>query len=146
MLLPITMTPNPQALMYMNTKEYKRLLGTDRWRNFANEVKRRDGYKCVKCGGTQTLQAHHKIYYQNRLPWDYSIDFLETLCSKCHLEEHKTKSINQFEVNTSTFKKMRVENRIQHRLARVNVKGMTASEIYEQMFGKVSTEVSDAPF
>jgi hypothetical protein len=62
------------------------------------------------------------------------------------LAEHKTKSINQFEVNTPTFKKMRVENRVQHRLARVNVKGMTASEIYEQMFGKVSTEVSDAPF
>ena len=146
MLKPITMTLKSKALMYMNTKEYKRLLSTDRWKNFANEVKRRDGYKCVKCGGTQILQAHHKIYYQHRLPWDYSIDFLETLCSKCHLQEHKCKEINQFEVNTATFKKLRVDNRVQHRLARVNVKGMNASEIYEQMFGKLSTEVSDAPF
>jgi 5-methylcytosine-specific restriction endonuclease McrA len=130
----------------MNTKEYKRLLGTDRWKNFANDVKRRDGYKCVKCGGTQTLQAHHKIYYKNCLPWEYSIDFLETLCSKCHLAEHKNKNINDFNVDTATFKKMRIENRIKHALVRVNVRGKTASQIYEEMFGKPTEEVTDAPF
>jgi 5-methylcytosine-specific restriction endonuclease McrA len=130
----------------MNSKEYKRLLGTNRWKNFANEVKRRDGYKCVKCGSTTTLQAHHKIYYQNRYPWDYSIDFLETLCSKCHLIAHKEKPIKDFEVQTSTFKKMRVENREKHRLTRVNVKGKNVDQIYEEMFGKTEIVPDDTPF
>lgn len=130
----------------MNSKEYKRLLKLDRWKNFSNDVKRRDGFKCVKCGSDKHLQAHHKIYYENRLPWDYSIDFLETLCTNCHLNEHRIKHISQFEVDTKTFKKMRRENRRKNKTLAVNVKGKNAAQIYAEMFGSSSVECNDAPF
>lgn len=130
----------------MNSKEYKRLLKLDRWKNFANDVKRRDGYKCVKCGCINNLQAHHKVYYENRLPWDYSIDFLETLCTPCHLNEHKNKDISQFSIDTKTFKEMRRENRRKHKNSAINVKGKTANQIYTEMFGENNNDINDTPF
>lgn len=130
----------------MNSKEYKRLLKLDRWKNFSNDVKRRDNYKCVRCGCTNNLQAHHKIYYENRLPWDYSIDFLETLCSSCHLNEHKNKHISAFSIDTKTFKMMKRDNRRKHKQSAVNVKGKTTDQIYTEMFGNQVINSNDAPF
>jgi group II intron reverse transcriptase/maturase len=46
-------------------------------------VKMRDGYKCVRCGSTEKLAAHHKKGTKS-----HRIEDLETLCQKCHHAEH----------------------------------------------------------
>jgi 5-methylcytosine-specific restriction endonuclease McrA len=40
-----------------------------------------------------TLQAHHKYYILNRLPWEYKNDALTTLCRECHQDIHNDKII-----------------------------------------------------
>ena len=34
------------------------------------------------------LEVHHKYYVWNKLPWEYQIDALITLCDECHEKEH----------------------------------------------------------
>jgi len=46
-------------------------------------TKMRDGYKCVRCGSTEKLAAHHRKGTKS-----HRIEDLETLCQKCHHAEH----------------------------------------------------------
>jgi len=46
-------------------------------------AKMRDDFKCVRCGSTENLHAHHKKGTKS-----HSIDNLETLCQKCHKAAH----------------------------------------------------------
>jgi 5-methylcytosine-specific restriction endonuclease McrA len=48
----------------------------------------RDGFQCVKCGGTDTLQVHHKTY-RHLFFEDAHLGDLETLCKVCHDRQHK---------------------------------------------------------
>lgn len=34
------------------------------------------------------LEVHHKYYILNKLPWEYSINALTTLCDQCHEKVH----------------------------------------------------------
>lgn len=55
---------------------------------WSKEVKRRDGNKCVLCGTTEGLQAHHIkpviLYPEYKNDLDNGI----TLCRACHLKTH----------------------------------------------------------
>ena len=72
-----------------------------RWKAKSNQIKDRDGKKCLNCGETKFLQVHHRQYhYVNSIrdykkPWDYPHDVLITLCKACHDQGHK-----QFKVPT----------------------------------------------
>ena len=46
-------------------------------------VKLRDGFKCVRCGGQETLHIHHKRGLTSHRPKD-----LVTLCQQCHQAVH----------------------------------------------------------
>lgn len=48
----------------------------------------RDGYKCVQCGGTKQLGVHHKDRTGQTDHPNHDINNLETLCNKCHSQEH----------------------------------------------------------
>lgn len=75
----------------MAKQEYAKLLLDPRWLAKRKEVLRRDSYTCVQCykvAGEVILHVHHKVYYWNRDPWDYSNNELETLCAGCHWKEH----------------------------------------------------------
>ncbi len=65
---------------------------TNRWQQFREELIELDGRKCVRCGRAQDegtiLQIHHKKYLFGRKPWEYPYDLCETLCKRCHAEEH----------------------------------------------------------
>jgi 5-methylcytosine-specific restriction endonuclease McrA len=61
------------------------------WKYISGEVRKRDGYKCVKCGSVRSLHVHHKVYVYGRMPWEYNEKYLETLCKKCHGKEHECK-------------------------------------------------------
>lgn len=81
--------------------DYGDLLLDIRWKAKSNQIKDRDGKKCLNCGETKLLQVHHRQYhYVNALrdykkPWDYPNDVLITLCKACHDQGHK-----QFKVPT----------------------------------------------
>lgn len=53
---------------------------------------KRDGYRCVNCGGTTNLQAHHKkhrkIAGSDR---NDRLNNLITLCGDCHEHEHSVR-------------------------------------------------------
>lgn len=55
---------------------------------WAEKIKQKDGYKCVMCGGTESLQAHHikpAFLYPECV---YDIDNGATLCKSCHQAQH----------------------------------------------------------
>ena len=117
---------------------YKNQLRSAKWKRFADDVKRRDGYRCVECGCDTNLQVHHKIYYSDKKPWEYTIDLLETLCCYCHHSKHADTSISEFIVkDKKQFKKIRREERKKYR--EINEKnmiyqrGMTTKQITEEL-------------
>lgn len=74
---------------------YREQLKDPRWIEKAKEVKARDNFVCQKCGASKEtlkgicdLNVHHIRYLKNTLPWDYPNEYLITLCTPCHLEEH----------------------------------------------------------
>jgi 5-methylcytosine-specific restriction endonuclease McrA len=52
------------------------------WSSLSMAVKRRDGFKCVKCGSSLFLQVHHLIPL-SRGGQNMMLN-LTTLCSDCH--------------------------------------------------------------
>lgn len=75
-------------MKYNNKKEYNKLLLRKEWKEFRKTILDRDSNKCVKCGSTKILQAHHIKYIENRYPWEYELQELVTLCKVCHKKEH----------------------------------------------------------
>lgn len=82
--------------------EEKHLLqNTDEWKNFTKRVHRINQNRCNKCGCKDHLEVHHKFYYHAkgkveipaRLPWEYDMDEVESLCRRCH---DKEKIVNCF--------------------------------------------------
>jgi len=59
------------------------------WQAKREEVFRRFGKKCAKCGSQKLLlSVHHKTYNAGKLPWEYPIENFEVLCERCHKETH----------------------------------------------------------
>lgn len=81
----------------MNKSEYAKLLLTENWNAVRKEVLKRDGYKCKCCGASNTrLSVHHKIYLEDKMPWEVPMKYLESLCDKCHEAAHEGKLISSF--------------------------------------------------
>lgn len=66
---------------------------SEKWKDIADVVKKRDGYRCTICGalgrqigGTVTLHAHHKI--SKRHDGTDTADNLQTICIHCHKKKH----------------------------------------------------------
>lgn len=57
---------------------------------WATAVKRRDGYRCARCGSPYELEAHH-ILPLSRGGADEVANGV-TLCRDCHLEMHRGQS------------------------------------------------------
>ena len=65
--------------------KYEAYLQTEQFNNIRQAVLARDGYKCVVCGSTDMLQAHHLTY--RNLYHEPTSDLI-TLCRKCHSIYH----------------------------------------------------------
>ena len=64
----------------MEFENYNEFLKTDEWNQIAQMVKDRDGHKCVICGSTENLNAHHIGYDGDRMDENDIV----TLCNRCH--------------------------------------------------------------
>lgn len=64
----------------MEFENYKEFLKTEEWKQIAQMVKERDGHKCVICGSTENLNAHHIGYDGDRMDENYIV----TICNRCH--------------------------------------------------------------
>ena len=64
----------------MEFENYNEFLKTEEWKQVAQMVKERDGHKCVICGSTENLNAHHIGYDGDYLDENDIV----TLCNRCH--------------------------------------------------------------
>ena len=64
----------------MQFNSYEEFLNTEEWKQVAEMVKDRDGHKCVICGSTENLNAHHIGYDGDCLDENDIV----TLCNRCH--------------------------------------------------------------
>ena len=64
----------------MEFENYREFLKTEEWKQIAQMVKERDGHKCVICGSTENLNAHHIGYDGDCLDENDIV----TLCNRCH--------------------------------------------------------------
>jgi len=77
--------------------EYKEKLKSPRWQKKRLEIFDRDSFTCRFCGSQiRQLQVHHLIYLPERDPWEYSDEYLITLCDQCHSDEEKLKLEDKF--------------------------------------------------
>lgn len=78
--------------------KYYDLLDCLEWKEKRLRVIYRDKFKCRKCGKLDFKNhVHHKIYLKNKLPWEISEKYLETLCRDCHYEVHRNEVIKIYE-------------------------------------------------
>jgi hypothetical protein len=60
-----------------------------KWLSFREDCLRHAGYKCERCERSDViLQVHHPEYVSGLEPWEYSIEFCEVVCRRCHAEIH----------------------------------------------------------
>ena len=64
----------------MDFENYNEFLKTEEWNQIAQMVKERDGHRCVICGSTENLNAHHIGYDGDCLDENDIV----TLCNRCH--------------------------------------------------------------
>lgn len=75
-------------LLNHSTGNYKEYLDSEQWQRVRSQRVSMDSCKCVRCGSGKNLQVHHKTY--ERRGFEH-LDDLETLCERCHKEEHERK-------------------------------------------------------
>lgn len=71
--------------------KFKKSYYNNKWYAFANQIKGRDNFTCLKCGRNESdviLQVHHNIYNDGLKPWEYPMSDCLTLCKGCHSREH----------------------------------------------------------
>ncbi len=72
-------------------KHFRKSYYNNEWYDYSNKIKRRDNYRCLKCGRGESiaiLQTHHKMYKPRLKPWEYPTSDCVTLCKGCHAKEH----------------------------------------------------------
>ena len=65
-------------------------LGADFYRQLHRQVLERDGWRCQLCGTMSNLEVHHQNFRSRS--GDDSEQNLITLCTKCHVQVHQSRS------------------------------------------------------
>ncbi len=77
---------------YSKSLERKRVRNEKekRWKELSYAVKKRDGFKCTRCGATkgEALQLHSHHIIPRSAGGEDALDNLTTLCIECHIEAH----------------------------------------------------------
>lgn len=68
---------------YCSSEHYYLYFNAFNWDTLRSKILKRDGWKCVKCKKSDSLQVDHKIALMNN--GDFWDEFnLQTLCTPCH--------------------------------------------------------------
>lgn len=73
---------------FNDTISYDKLLSNQEWYEKRLSIIDRDNGQCQLCKKDSNLHVHHKEYIVGYLPWAYSNDVFQTLCSDCHNSIH----------------------------------------------------------
>ena len=65
------------------------ILNHRKLRTWSRDVKKKDNKRCVYCGSTKKLHAHHILAKSKHPEWSLFLDNGITLCQSCHIQEHK---------------------------------------------------------
>lgn len=65
---------------------YNAYIGSRAWASKRRAFLGRNGHSCLRCGGMENIEVHHKTYA--RLGSELDED-LEALCRPCHVAEHR---------------------------------------------------------
>ena len=72
----------------MGVKRYDRhsaaVLRSSRWPALRMQAKRRDGWRCVRCGATTGLEVDHIRPVRTHPELGFDLGNLQTLCGRCH--------------------------------------------------------------
>lgn len=71
-----------------NSALEKRKLNQEQLREWSINIRMRDEFKCVDCGATEHLHAHHIRPKHDFPDLAYAVDNGKTLCRDCHAKEH----------------------------------------------------------
>lgn len=77
---------------------YINLLKRGEWQERRLHIMERDNFECQAAGCKDRknyLQIHHKDYWPDKKPWEYSDDLLITLCGRCHKKENARLRIDE---------------------------------------------------
>lgn len=75
-------------------KQYKKYIRSKEWKQIAQQVMERDGYRCRCCGRTKDeakLSVHHSTYEHLFDEQDNLCDLI-TVCTTCHLCIHRNRN------------------------------------------------------
>ena len=75
-----------RVLSTNRTQRYREYLKSDAWKRTRYVVLRRDNWTCQLCGAKAT-EVHHKKYAKYQIGKE-PIQWLVSLCSPCHREQH----------------------------------------------------------
>ena len=71
------------------SNDYFIKLKDPRWQKLRLEVMQYNGFSCEICIDKESpLNVHHKEYFKDHEPWEYSIEQLSCLCESCHESQH----------------------------------------------------------
>lgn len=86
-------------------KEYDILLKTNEWKEYAKTVHQHYHNECQRCHKKGNLEVHHMRYYfakgdmniPARLPWEYPLEEVLSLCHTCHEKEQHVQCYSEHE-------------------------------------------------
>ena len=67
---------------------YQEQLKDKRWLRRREEIFKKKGSFCSKCGSKHNLNIHHLRYIYGHMAWEYKDKDLIVLCSDCHEKVH----------------------------------------------------------
>lgn len=63
------------------------VIRSPRWKSVRLTVKRRDGFRCVSCGGIGSLEVDHIKPVRTHPELAFDLANLQTLCASCHAKK-----------------------------------------------------------
>lgn len=88
-----------------SNSRYAETLRDPRWQRRRLDVMAREQFTCEGCGSTdKSLDVHHGYYEYGKQPWEYPLQSLHCLCTKCHTiagEQYKAskRTIGSLDIN-----------------------------------------------
>lgn len=72
---------------------HERIKNDPRWKQAREDCLERDGYACVECGSSESLEVDHIIPLELEPELAFELENLQTLCRPCHIEKGREKQV-----------------------------------------------------